>query len=231
MVFKRKTELAVEILVDKLRAYSGRIPRDMIALLVDASYAVKRVLAPARRKGLIYVGRLKKDRQIRLLSRWMRVENYFEAYKEERYFTYEGLRVYYKTAVLEVKELGRVKVYRLWEEDERNPKYYVSNKHDMTPRTCYHYKKQRWRIEDMHRDMKQYLGLGNTCAWKKEALLAHYSYVFYLWWLFERFRAQQRLGVSFEALWWEYCAGVEKAKMQRMQLDKPPPIATLFSYI
>ncbi len=57
-VFKKKTELAVEILEDKLKAWDGRIPRNRVTLLMDASYAVKRVLGPAREKGLIYVGRL-----------------------------------------------------------------------------------------------------------------------------------------------------------------------------
>jgi hypothetical protein len=223
----------VEILEDRLRAYDGRIPRNRVTLLLDAAYGVKRVLGSARKKGLTCVGKLKKYRRIRLFSRWMRVEEYFGKYKKERYFTSEGRRVFYKEAILEVKELGRVKVFRLREEGEaeHKNKYYVTDKHKMTARTCYRYKKLRWKIEDMHRDMKQYLGLGNTCAWKKEPLLAHYSYVFYLWWLFERFRAEQELDVSFEALWWEYCAGMEKAKMQRMQLGEPPPIAALFSYI
>lgn len=161
----------------------------------------------------------------------MRVEEYFEAYKKERYFTYEGVRVFYKEAVLEVKEIGRVKVFRLREENEEEPRYYVSNKLNMTAKTCYRYKKTRWGIEGMHRDEKQYCGLKNTCAWKKEPLLAHYTFVFFLWWLFERFRVEQSLNISIEALWWEYCTGVDRAKMQRIQLGKPPPMAALFSYI
>ena len=169
-VFKKKTELAVEILIDELTAYSGWIPRNRIALLLDAAYAVKRVLSPAREKGLIYVGRLKKDRWIRLFNRWMRVERYFMAYKNERYFTYEGLRVFYKEAVLEVKELGRARVFRLREEGEKEFKYYVSNKLDMTARTCYRYKKLRWKIEEMHRDEKQYLGLREHLRLEKGAL-------------------------------------------------------------
>ena len=120
-VFKKKTELAVEILEDKLNVYEGKIPRNSITLITDTTYAVKRVLTPAREKGLIYVGKLKKDRQIRLFSMWMRVEEYFGKYKKERYFTHEGVKVFYKQAILEVKELGRVKVRRLREENESEP--------------------------------------------------------------------------------------------------------------
>ena len=101
----------------------------------------------------------------------------------------------------------------------------------MTAKTCYRYKKSRWNIEEMHRELKQYLGLENTCAWKKEPLLAHYTFVFFLWWLFERFRSEQGLDVSFESLWWEYCKGVEQTKALRMQLREPPPISMFFSFV
>ena len=53
---RRKIELAVEILEDKLRAYHGKIPRSRVTLLTNATYAVKRVLSPAREKKLTYVG-------------------------------------------------------------------------------------------------------------------------------------------------------------------------------
>jgi Transposase DDE domain len=230
-VFKTKTELATEILKDKFQAYEGKIPKNKVTLLTDASYAVKHVLGPAREKGLNYVGRLKKNRQIRLISRWMRVDKYFDKYKKERYFTHEGVKVFYKQAILQVSELGRVKVFRLKEESEAKYRYYVASKMNMTAKTCYRYQKSRWSIEDMHRDGKQYCGMKNTCAWEKESLLAHYAFVFFLWWLFERFRVEQGLNVSFESLWWEYCKGVDQAKMQRMQLGEPPPIAALFNYV
>ena len=228
-VFKKKTQLAVEILEEKLRLYGWRMHENMITLLADASYAVERVLSFAREKRISYVGRLKKDRHVRLFSKWVRVEEYFRRYKEERYFTCEGKRVFYKEAVLHVKELGRLKVFR-FREEESEPRYYVTNKLKMTAKTCYEYKKLRWKIEEMHRELKQYLGLENTCAWKKESLIAHYRFVFLLWWLFEKFRAEQRLKVSFEALWWEYCADVERTKWQRAALEKPPPV-TAFSYV
>lgn len=229
--FKTKTELAVEIVEDRLNAYGGRIPRNTVSLLMDAAYAVKPVLSPLRKKGLTYVGKLKKNRQIRLFSEWMSVSKYFEKHKNERYFTGEGTRIFYKEAVLDLSEIGRVRIFRFREENESNPRYYVTDKLNMAVNTCYRYKKSRWSIEDMHRDEKQYCGLENTCAWKKEPLIAHYAFVFFLWWLFERFRIEQGLDVSFEMLWWEYCKGVDLAKMERMQLGEPPPIEALFSYL
>jgi hypothetical protein len=69
---------------------------------------------------------------------------------------------------------------------------YVASKMNMTAKTCYRHKKSRWSIEDMHRDGKQYCGMKNICAWKKESLLAHYAFLFFLW--------------------WEYCKGVDQAK-------------------
>lgn len=230
-IFKPKTELAVEIVKDRLDVYGGGIPKNTVSLLMDASYTVEPVVAPLREKGLTYVGKLKKDRQIRLISEWMSVAEFFERHRKERYFIHEGVKVFYKEAVLHVKTLGRVKVFRLREEGEPEPLYNVTNKLNMTAKTCYRYKKKRWSIEDMHRDQKQYCGLENTCAWKKESLIAHYSFVFFLWWMFERFRVEQGLRVSFESLWWEYCRGADQAKMQRMQLGEPPPIAALFSYL
>jgi len=228
-IFRKKTQLAVELLEDKLRLYGSRIPENMITLLADASYAVERVLSFSREKGISYVGRLKKDRRVRLFSRWMRVEEYFRRYREERYFTHEGRRVFYKEAVLHVKGLGRVKVFA-FREEEGEPRYCVTSELRMTAKTCYEYRRLRWKIDEMHRELKLYLGLENTCAWKKESLIAHYRFVFTLWWMFQRFRAEQRLKVSFEALWWEYCADVERIKWQRAALDKPPPVVA-FSYV
>ncbi len=228
-VFKKKTELAVEILECKLQEYGDKLPRNRVTLLTDASYAVRHVLGFVREKGMSYVAKLKKDRQVRLFSEWMRVEEYFRRYGEERYFTHEGKRVFYQQAVLEVKELGRVKVFRFREEGGE-PRYYVTNRLKMTAKTCYAYKKLRWKIDEMHREIKQYLGLENTCAWKKEPLLAHYRFAFFLWWAFEQFRRELCLKVSFEAMWWEYASEVEIAKTQRMMLEKPPPVAA-FSYV
>lgn len=221
----------MEIVEDRLDAYGDRIPRNTVSLLMDAVYTVEPVVGSLRKKGLTYVGKLKKNRKIRLFSKWMSIVDYFEKHQEERYFTHEGIRVYYKEAVLDVSTLGRVKAFMTREEHEAEPEYHVTNKQNMSVKTCYRYKKMRWSIEDMHRDQKQYLGLENTCAWKKEPLMAHHTSVFFLWWLFERFRIEQGLNVSFESLWWEYTKGVDQAKMQRTQLGEPPPIAALFNYL
>jgi len=51
------------------------------------------------------------------------VDEYFGKHKKERYFTHEGVKVFYKEAVLEVKKLGRVKVFRLKKESETEYKY------------------------------------------------------------------------------------------------------------
>ena len=160
----------------------------------------------------------------------MRVEEYFRRYREERYFTCEGRRVFYKEAVLHVKELGRVKVFAFREEEEAEYRYCVCNRLNMTAKTCCEYRRLRWKIDEMHRELKLYLGLENTCAWKKESLIAHYRFVFTLWWMFQRFRAEQRLDISFEAMWWEYCTQAERTKWQRAALDKPPPVV-VFSYV
>ena len=133
-VFKKKTELAVELLGGKLHEYGDKLPGNRITLLTDASYAVRHVLGFARERGMSYVAKLKKDRQVRLFSEWMRMEEYFHRYKEERYFTHEGKRVFYKQAVLQVKELGRVKVFRFREEGGE-PGYYVTNRLKMTAKT------------------------------------------------------------------------------------------------
>jgi hypothetical protein len=63
--------------------------------------------------------RLKKDRRIRLFSEWKRMDWYFERYKEERYFTDKqtGGMVFYKKAMLDVKGLGRVRVFAFRRED------------------------------------------------------------------------------------------------------------------
>jgi hypothetical protein len=53
----------------------------------------------------------------------MRVDKYFDLYKKARYFTHEGVKVFYKQAILQVSELGRTKVFRLKEESEAKYKY------------------------------------------------------------------------------------------------------------
>jgi hypothetical protein len=101
----------------------------------------------------------------------------------------------------------------------------------MDPRTCYRKRKSRWRIEDMHRDEKQFCGLGNTCFWKEDPLTAHFKFVFFLWWLFERFKMENKLKVSTEELWWEYKRQVDWSKAERLMAGKPPPLSAFFNYV
>jgi hypothetical protein len=216
-------------LLEEKLSFHGKIPRNRIVLLVDATYATGKILGSARENGLIYLARLKSNRKIRLFSRWIRVDEYFRG-KEERYFTHEGIKVFYKQAILHVKELGRVKVFALREESLEY-KFYVSNDMRMTPKTAQRYRKLRWRIDTMHRELKQFCGLENTCSWKEETLVSHFRFSFFLWWAFQRFKLERGLELSFEALWWEYKADADRAKAGRMQLGEPPPISMFFNYV
>jgi hypothetical protein len=69
-------------LLEEKLALHGKIPRNRITLLTDATYATKEILGSARENGLIYLARLKSNRRIRLFSRWIRVDEYFRG-KEE----------------------------------------------------------------------------------------------------------------------------------------------------
>lgn len=231
--FRTKPALAKEILKEKLEQYNGRIPPNRITLLSDSSYATEEILGLSKETGINCVAILKKNRQIRLFSTWMRVDRYFARYKQERYFTDKetGVKVFYKDAVLDVKGLGRVKVFAIREDTEKVFKFYVTRKMKMTARTAQRYRKIRWKIDTMHRDAKQFCGLGNTCLWKEESLIPHFKAAFFLWWLFERYRMETCEDVSFEALWWEYKADVDRAKMLRNKIFEPPPISALFNYV
>jgi hypothetical protein len=226
--FRKKTELALELLKEELS--TSKVPRDRITFVTDTFYASEEILGFVRREGLKFVAGLKPKRRIRLFSTWIRVKDYFKK-KRERYFTWEGRRIYYKQAVLHVKKLGRAMVFAFREEGSEEWRYYVTNDLKMTPRTCHEYRRRRWQIDKMHREEKQFCGLCNTCSWKVESLVPHYKFSFFLWWMFERFRLREGLEVSFEALWWEYKAEVDKAKARRMQLGEPPPLEMFFNYV
>lgn len=185
------------------------VSKERIWILSDSWYDFEDNYRVIEELGIYYMFNIPKSRQIRLFDEWMRVEKYFEKYKTERYFTStkSGVKIYYKEAILDVSKIGFCKVFAFRPENETGYKYYISNKRNLKPKTAYYHYDNRWSIEDMHRSLKQFLGLKDCYSGKKDTNVAHKSMCYFLYWAFSIYKTiQTQLGFSksIEQLWWEY---------------------------
>lgn len=212
--FRYAFRTKIQILLSMICEIVGRfkdttISKNSIWVLVDSWYVSGKFVTVLQDLGINYVLQLKKGRKIRLFDTWMKVETYFESYKKEHYFTYkkENRKVYCKKAILDVSKIGRRKVFRFKEENVEGYRYFITNDLKLTAKTAYAYIKKRWKVETMHRELKQFFGLKYTYSGRKDYLLAHYIVSYYGWLLFQWYKWQEIEGnknSSTEALWKEY---------------------------
>ncbi len=185
------------------------VPKNNIWVLVDSWYSSGKFEKRIRAAGANYVLQVKKDRRIRLFRQWKRIDHYFEYYKSPRYFTAppENKKIFYKEAILDGSKFGRRKVFGFKEESEKEWRYFVSSKLSLTAKTAYQYVRKRWTVETMHRETKQYFGLGATYSGRAEYLLAHYFCSYYAWLLFQWYKWQiigEQNYMTTEELWLQY---------------------------
>jgi len=125
-------------------------------------------------------GRRGRPRKYR--PRRVSIARYFRQYRGDRYFIDRttGRRVWWKTAVLITPAYGRVRVFAFHLETSKEWRYFISNNLRLTPARALFLYKQRWPIECLHKEIKQYFGLKKSRVRRSLPVQGHFVFVYLL---------------------------------------------------
>jgi len=151
--FKSKIELALDIVE------GARILGSSVTVLFDAWYACKRVLNTIAGQGWRYVAAIKTNRVILVNGRKTLVRHLAKG--PRRYVTVQvsKKRTFRAAkAIVQLPGVGQVALFIT--KTTTGGLFLISNDLELSPTQAVKLYAQRFTIETFHRDMKQYLGLG-----------------------------------------------------------------------
>ncbi len=198
--FKTKIELTKEMLSEvlnkKLRGY----------VLGDAWFTCKELITLLRERGIKYILGCKSDKHITLFGKEITLKQIFEKAKL-RYFHFEGIKYYYASKVLNIKDWGRHKILAIKMENNDDLKYYITKKLNMKPENIWkNYQNRKW-IEAFYQDAKEIMGLNKFYMHAKDSVISHFNFIWYLYDILAIYRAEKAengMNVSIEGVFDEY---------------------------
>lgn len=133
----------------------------------------------------------KRGRPIKILTREVRIDQYFEWYRTAHYFTESatGAKVWYKEAVLNMKRFGRSKVFAFHAVGAGEWRYFLTPVRTSGAHRAWERYSHRWTVETMHFDLKQYFGLQKCKCRREEAVRGHLELVYGVYSMYRAFRA------------------------------------------
>lgn len=219
-----KQDLAIEIL-DELVEELGEAgyPRRQIWVETDAWYPSKKLLGALRRLGVKFMLAIKKSsrvvlpdkarmlrketqqrgRPIKILTRELRIAKYFKEHHTARYFTDKatGEKIFYKEATLNMKSFGRVKVFTFRPAAVEEWRYFITPVKTTGAVRAWELYRERWEVEVMHHNLKQYFGMLKCKCRREEAIKGHFDLVYWMYSTYRAFRTflQKAYQVTFTA--------------------------------
>ncbi|MFQ6125266.1 MAG: hypothetical protein ACE5R6_11780 [Candidatus Heimdallarchaeota archaeon] len=112
--------------------------------------------AKLRPKEGFYLLSSPKTRTVELFGRTRRIEQYF-ASLPERQLTVAGKQYRYKLSTANLKDWGCQRLLAVRHSGEKW-RYFASNKRKATAKTLLLRMRERWTVEDSHRNLKQHHG-------------------------------------------------------------------------
>lgn len=144
--------------------------------LGDCKYGNAAMVSTLRERGGFYLLGIPKSRLVELFGRSQRIEHYFASLPERR-LTVEEKLYRYKLSTANLKDWGRQRLLAIWDPRGRW-RYFANNKLKATAKTLLQRGRERWTVEDIHRNLKQHHGAEHFHVWSKGAVLGHFQWVY-----------------------------------------------------
>ena len=204
-------------------------------VLMDRWYPCKQLVAVLRQWEVNYLLAIKSNAQVLLPDRKamskphtsrrgrpakykprkLAVRQYFDLYKTEHYFTFkpQALVVYYKDALLTTSSYGRVKIFAFRLDSTADYRYFICSNYQLPASEAFAIYSQRWPIEGLHKELKQYFGLRKCHSRRDSVVRGHFWLVYCLHQQFCQLRLRlakkTSLQLTAHQLWYEqyqfYC--------------------------
>lgn len=175
--FYTKIELAKQIIEASTSILSPSF------IVFDAWYFAKSIIRLCEEKGLYYVTQAKSNRKIYIESKEISLKEFAKQIPNQAFLkineTLDEQRFrYIYESIVQMKNIGRVKVVFLREKLDGETTFLVTNALNLPALEILKVYKARWCIEVMHRDCKQHLGLGDYQMRSMNGIARHLSLVF-----------------------------------------------------
>lgn len=180
-----KTTAAIQMITLTMSWFQElNIRKKRIIILADSWFSNKNMVSFIKESKLKYRLDLRKNLRVQLpdheaikkknehrrgrkrskFVKYKSLVEYFGKTENWSYFTDSSTekQIYYKTSVVTLKTLGRVRVYAYYQESHQFPKFIAVPAQLLSkpsPKTVHKEYATRWRIEEAHRDLKQQFGL------------------------------------------------------------------------
>lgn len=124
----------------------------------DGFVTTKENLRRAKENKVVYIGRIKKNWKVEVFGKEFKVE---ELFRDEKLCkrTVEGKEFFLASKVVNIPEVGRVKIVKCIMEDKKDPYYIVSTDWKKKPENVIKEYLKRFWIEEKHRRDKSVLDL------------------------------------------------------------------------
>ena len=129
---------------------------------------------------------LEKDTRCQWFGTTARLDEIFDPAGSWRYLTdpATGKRIKYQVKTLNLVHHGRCKVFAIRRGNDRRIRYYATNRLKTSLQRLLPHLKGHWRVETMHRDLKEYFGLGDCCSGLEPFNVLHWELVYLTYLLF-----------------------------------------------
>jgi len=159
----------------RLRAAGVRSER--LWTLGDCTYGTAAMAAELRPEEGFYLLSIPKSRVVEVFGRSRRIKQYF-ASLPERQLTVEGQLYRYKISTANLKDWGCQRLLAVRHSGDKW-RYFASNRRRATAKTLLIRMRERWTVEDSHRNLKQHHGGEHFHVWRKASVLGHFQLVYW----------------------------------------------------
>jgi len=170
--FKSKIQLAIEILMDAVPLFAGR----MLTVLMDSWYSCAKILNFIHGLGWRYVAAIRKNRVVLSGGRKINVSHLakgLKRFKCVRLSKHKRFRI--ASLIVRLPKIGNV---RLFVSKQANSfRFYISNDLDMTELEMARLYSQRFWIETFHQEIKQHLGFREVFMRSWTGVQTHWTLV------------------------------------------------------
>ena len=145
------------------------------------------------KKRMLHPEKTKTGRNKKYQPKEIKIEPYFMCYKKCSYFTDKTAQriVRAKEAILTLKKFGRVKVFAFQLEGHSDWRYFMTNNlHLAKEDACFKYA-QRWGIECLHKELKDYFGLKKSHVRLEQHVLGHFVLLYLMHAMFSELRRER----------------------------------------
>lgn len=190
-----KIKLAKHIFLQQIEKLNRLgIVSKQIWCTIDSWFGCKEICESIEKKEANYVMGIKKNAICNLFGKEVPLEQVFATDKPWPFITspYSQTKIYYQQKILNLKKIGRVKVFAIKRGQETRIRYYFTKHFKLTIQTFVKRWKDHWAVETLHDYLKHDFSLGKCYSGREIINQSYWNVVYFLNTTFQCYRREQK---------------------------------------